>query len=189
MVSVVEPMRVAAISASPRSRVRLSSRDAMSCCHARYAPPAAGTASLRGIRKFVAKPSATVFISPDLPSLSTSFVRMTFTRSSFLLVLRLSGAIEPAAKARLKPGLGNGIGRHADRAGDSSDGTAERAWQEPTNARDILIVRGARNAGFLELLGEQVLVEPVEEHLDRERGDDQVVELPEDRHLVRDDIA
>ena len=43
---------------------------------------AAGTASSRGIRKLVANPSATVFISPDLPSLSTSFVRITFTRSN-----------------------------------------------------------------------------------------------------------
>ena len=35
MVSVVLAMRVAAISASSRSRLRLSSRLAMSCCYAR----------------------------------------------------------------------------------------------------------------------------------------------------------
>src|SRR5215218_8414059 len=118
MVSVVEPMRVAAISASPRSRVRLSSRDAMSCCHARYAPPAAGTARLRGMRKFVAKPSATVFISPDLPSLSTSFVRMTFT---VLRVPPCSADVrdraltrEPAAEAGADAGLGDRVGKHLD---------------------------------------------------------------------------
>jgi hypothetical protein len=54
MVRVVLAIRVAAISASARSRTRLSSRLAMSCCQARYAPPAAGTASDCGMRKFVA---------------------------------------------------------------------------------------------------------------------------------------
>jgi hypothetical protein len=43
---VVELMRCAAISASSRSRLRLSSRLAMSCCQARYAPPVAGHGQL-----------------------------------------------------------------------------------------------------------------------------------------------
>src|SRR6185312_1869095 len=159
IVSVVEEMRVAAISASPRSRLRFSSRDAMSCCQARYAPPAAGTASLRGIRKFVANPSATVFISPDLPSLSTSFVRMTFT---FLCVPPWAGwaagdcvvdsalvfpprpsaevggralAHDPAAQPRLDAGLCDRVGDGLHRAGNSAPHPPQRAGHEPSNAR------------------------------------------------------
>src|SRR5215212_9441237 len=134
MVSVVDPMRVAAISASARSRWRLSSREAMSCCQARYAPPAAGTARLFGIRKLVAKPSATVFISPDLPSLSTSFVRMTFTSWVFLLWAsrrstgsgRRTFAPDPSAQAGLQAGLGDGVGGDSDGAGDAPHCATDR---------------------------------------------------------------
>src|SRR5437867_107838 len=43
------------------------------------APRVAGWASLRGIRKFRAKPSATSFVSPALPVPFTSWIRTTFT--------------------------------------------------------------------------------------------------------------
>ena len=44
------------------------------------------------------------------------------------------------------------------------------------------------NARELELLGKEVLVEPVDEHVDRQRDDDEVVELAEQWHAIRHDV-
>src|SRR6185312_14673336 len=157
IVSVVEEMRVAAISASPRSRLRFSSRDAMSCCQARYAPPAAGTASLRGMRKFVAKPSATVFISPDLPSLSTSFVRMTFTLVGLLRwglapadVGGRALARDPAAQAGRDTRVRDRLGERLDGLRDPAGRPPQRTGHHAPHARDVLIVGDARDADLLE---------------------------------------
>ena len=56
-----------------------------------------------------------------------------------------------------------GVRGGANRAGDAADRAAQRARHQPANAGDVLIVGGARDARLLELLGQQGLVESVEE--------------------------
>src|SRR5437870_8474042 len=149
------------------------------------------------MRKFVAKPSATVFISPDLPSLSTSLVRITFTLLRVppcwtSLSAEVGGRTlihDPASQARLEARVRDRISERLQRLRDPLGRPPQRAWHDPPDARDVLIVGGARDAGLLELLVEELLVETVEEDLGGEGHDDQVVELAQQRHAVRDDVA
>ena len=107
---------------------------------------------------------------------------MTFTRAN------------PPCRARLRTRgadarLADRVAGEVEELGEPAERPPDRARQELPDPGDVLVVGGARDAELDELLGQERVVDAVEEQVDRDRDDDEVVEAAEDRDRVGHDVA
>ena len=178
IVSVVLAIRVAAISASSRSRCALvlAARDVV-------LPGAIGAAG-RGHGQLLRDEEVGGVAVGDLLHVAALADLRHVLRQDDLHALRSSLLIQARVRGP-RPSCFMASPTAADELGDAADGPPDRTRRQAADLGDVAIEFGAVDAELGELLLEQVVGHAIEEQLDGEDDDDEVIEAADDRRCRR----